>query len=139
MEDLHKSIGKKITFISMKNKQNVQAVLVGANKDHVQVKLLQPIRAETRTWSIGDIRLFDMDKINNIKISNLNEVPTEPAPTYHQLYGEIGMKTRKRGISASTEQGGVKKRTRGPNKPKGRVDLPTAFDIPGKTTHYKSE
>lgn len=64
--------GKAIEFTSLKC-GDVQAKLISFNKDHIQVKLLKSLSSKNRTWFVGDVRLFDMDKVSNIEIIELPE------------------------------------------------------------------
>ena len=67
MEAFHKHIGRKVRIQSTKHGL-VDGVVLGANKDHIQIRLLKDIRTDTRVWYAGDRKTFDADKVENITL-----------------------------------------------------------------------
>lgn len=68
IETLQRAKGKTIEFVSAKNGK-MEAHLIDFNKEHIQVRLLHDLRANTRTWYKNETRLFDLDKISDVVIA----------------------------------------------------------------------
>jgi hypothetical protein len=79
-------MGKKIAFHSIKNGP-IEAMLISVSNDHIQVRLLHDLRTETRLWCADSIRLFDSDKISDVRLIT-TPAPMKfdpPTPTYQDV------------------------------------------------------
>jgi hypothetical protein len=72
--------GQPIQFFSEKNGY-VECMLLSIGRDNIQVELLHDIKSGTRFWVKGDVRLFDIDKINDISLIENYRAPEKKKDT----------------------------------------------------------
>ena len=96
MTDIRLLTGKTIEFNSIRHGR-VIAKLLSYNSCHIQVELVKQIQTERRIWYSGEVRLFDMDKVSGIELTEyVNNLPLKGRYQQRKQEKQIAERNRKR-------------------------------------------